>query len=165
LKDLIQLITPYKFFNNLIPGGIIVEFIIFIFPDTLYNFGILEKLLFYYFFGVIIAKTGSVIMQELLQKSSLIEKYSYEDFIKSTQKDDKIQLLSDEATQYRSFLTVSLIIFIILVIHIINISCFTNIGELYLSGFCFYCVILFYFSLKNQTSMICKRILMANKKK
>lgn len=143
-----------------------------IFTDYKLDIGNLwENIFIYYFWGLVIGRIGSLLIENLLlkvkirnKKSKLkenyIERVPYKEYIKASEKISFIKILNETNNMYRTMISVSSVLIIklyeILSIHFINL--FGQIGMpleilLLLTG-----MILFIVSYKKQTDYIRKRV-------
>jgi hypothetical protein len=95
LKDLLSKLSSYNLFNYLLPGIIFVvlakELTRFFFVQD----DIILGAFLYYFIGMVISRFGSLIIEPLLKKISLLKFADYGDFVTASKKDEKIELLSE----------------------------------------------------------------------
>src|SRR5436190_18350950 len=95
MKELLDKISSYNLFNYLLPGVLfaaladIVTSYKFVQPDLLVGAFV------YYFFGLVISRLGSLVIEPLLKALSFLHFASYEDFIAVSQKDAKLEVLSE----------------------------------------------------------------------
>lgn len=102
MKDLLDKLSSYNIFNYLFPG---ILFSIFV--DSLTSFHIAQKNLvtgvfLYYFLGSLVSRVGSLFVEPLFRKSNLMDFASYDDFIKASKVDQKIELLLEVNNMYRT---------------------------------------------------------------
>lgn len=157
MKDILQKLSSYNIFNYLLPGIVFVALLRLL---TSYNLVVNEIIVgafLYYFIGLIISRIGSLIIEPILKKNSLVKFSDYRKFISASKKDEKIELFSEVNNMYRTFLSMLLILLLIVVYekfsYLVNISQFVKI-LIGLIGL----IILFLFSYKKQTGYINKRI-------
>lgn len=157
MKDILQKLSTYNIFNYLLPGIVFVALLRML---TSYNLVIKEVVIgafLYYFIGMIISRIGSLIIEPVLKKTSLVKFSDYRKFISASKKDEKIELFSEVNNMYRTFLSMFMILLLVVIYEnfssLVNISQFakTIIGLIVP-------IIIFLFSYKKQTSYINKRI-------
>ena len=104
-------IATYHIFNYLVPGAIFAYFSQYILPNSLIQKNIVIGLILYYFIGLVISRIGSLVVEPLLKRSSIIRFESYNRYIEASKLDAKIDTISEENNTYRTFcsLFVSLI--------------------------------------------------------
>lgn len=73
---------------------------------------ILIGLFFYYFIGLIISRIGSLTLEPFLKWIKFVKFAEYEDFVKASKLDPKIEIFSEQNNMYRSLcmLTITLIL-------------------------------------------------------
>jgi hypothetical protein len=156
-KELLEKISSYNLFNNLLPGILFVYIV-----SELTNFNlILENNLigafFYYFIGLVVSRFGSLIIEPALKKIRFVKFADYKSYIVANEKDSKIDLLSEVNNMFRTF--VSLFTSILLTIIYDKIAiCFCipilNIVIVLIIGL----LVLFLFSYRKQTKFIKTRV-------
>lgn len=159
MKELIDKLTSYNFFNYLLPG---VLFVVILARFTAYPFAfILDNLIvgafICYFIGLVISRFGSLFIEPLLKKISFIKFRDYSDFVLSSHKDTKIETLVESSNMYR---TICSMVFLIVAFKAYELAEF-KIQILHLWGP--YILIgsllaMFLFSYRKQTEYISKRI-------
>ena len=157
MKDLLQKISSYNIFNYLLPGVVFVTLLRLLTKYELIIDDFIVGVFFYYFIGLIINRIGSLVIEPIIKKTSLVKFFDYRKFISASRKDEKIDLFSEVNNMYRTFISMFLILLLIIIYEkfslILSISHFvmTLIGLILL-------IILFIFSYKKQSEYINKRI-------
>lgn len=158
MENIINKITTYNLFNNLLPGVLFV-----IFAKEIYQYDISQENNFlgfflYYFIGLIISRIGSLIIEPLLQFVRLLKPEDYSKFITASQNDKKIEKLSEVNNTYRSI--VSLLTISICIILFNDLKLIINCTDTsYLIVIAIIPVwILFILSYRKQTNYITNRI-------
>lgn len=158
LKMIIEKISQYGFFTNILPGTIlcialryVVDYNLFIF-DEWYLMGIV-----FYFVGIINNRFGSLCVDFILKKLHIVTFAPYKDYIIAEQKDAKITILSTENNVFRSYISVCLLILLSLLFKMIanNCSFIENNKSIIIITLL---LILFVLSYRKQTNYITKRI-------
>ena len=108
MKELIDKISSYNIFNYLLPGTIFVGLGKEITSISLVQDNLLIGLFFYYFIGLIISRIGSLTLEPLLKKIKFVEFANYEDFVKASKLDPKIEIFSEQNNMYRSLCMLSI---------------------------------------------------------
>ena len=110
MKEVIDRLSSYNIFNYLLPGIIFVGLGKEITSISLVQDNLLIGLFFYYFIGLIISRIGSLTLEELLRnkKIKFIKFAEYEDYIKASKLDPKIEILSEQNNMYRSLCMLSI---------------------------------------------------------
>ena len=147
MKDLLQKISSYNIFNYLLPGVVFVTLLRLLTKYELIIDDFIVGVFFYYFIGLIINRIGSLVIEPIIKKTSLVKFFDYRKFISASRKDEKIDLFSEVNNMYRTFISMFLILLLIIIYEkfslLLSISHFvmTLIGLILL-------IILFIFSYK-----------------
>ncbi len=157
MKEIMDKISTYNFFNYLLPGIIFVtianEFTKFKFPEN--NFII--TIFAYYFIGLVISRVGSLVIEPFLIKAAFIEKVAYKSFISSSEQHEKIELLSEANNMYRTFISMLFLLLIIKCVEVVESKypalILLNPYLLILS-----LLVIFLYSYRKQTQYISKRV-------
>jgi hypothetical protein len=102
MKDLLDKISSYHIFNSLFPG---ILFAILAEKITSYKYlqnDILTGLFLYYFIGLVINRIGSVVIEPIFRKFSIVKFSNYKEYVEASKKDEKIELLSEINNMYRT---------------------------------------------------------------
>lgn len=150
MSELLQKLSTYNIFNYLFPG---VVFVILLNRYTGINLAVDDVILgmfLYYFFGLVLSRIGSILIEPALRRTKIVELSDYARFIRASKLDDKIELLSEVNNMHR---TIIAMLVVLLAISICNgsVTCLLTIGLLGI-------VTLFVLSYRKQTSFITKRI-------
>ena len=100
MVDLLSKISSYDLFNYLLTG---IIFVILADSFTRYSFiqqDIAIGLFLYYFIGLVISRVGSLAIEPLLKRIAFLKFADYKDFISASEKDKKIELLSEVNNTY-----------------------------------------------------------------
>lgn len=102
MKELLDKLSSYNIFNNLLPGVLFAMFV-----DALTSMKVLQKeiivgVFVYYFFGLVVSRVGSLFVEPLFQKLNLVSFAPYEDFVRAVKADPKIELLSEVNNTFRT---------------------------------------------------------------
>lgn len=120
MEELLKRIEIYNIINFLFPGTVFVLIYSYITGGNAADINIGIGILECYFVGLIVSRIGSVIIKPILKAMHIIIEEEYEEFIDSEKKDDKISMLVRDANQYRTFIAVFVILFIVEVNNMIN---------------------------------------------
>lgn len=150
MSELLQKLSTYNIFNYLFPS---VVFVILLNRYTGINLAVDDVILgmfLYYFFGLVLSRIGSILIEPALRRTKIVEFSDYARFIRASKLDDKIELLSEVNNMHR---TIIAMLVVLLAISICNgsVTCLLTIGLLGI-------VTLFVLSYRKQTSFITKRI-------
>ena len=150
MSELLQKLSTYNIFNYLFPG---VVFVILLNRYTEINLVVNDVILgmfLYYFFGLVLSRIGSILIEPALRCTKIVEFSDYARFIRASKLDDKIELLSEVNNMHR---TIIAMLIVLLAISICNgsVTCLLTTGLLGI-------VTLFVLSYRKQTSFITERI-------
>lgn len=157
MKDLLEKITPYNLFNYLLPG-VIFSFISkwFLNIDLIQEKDLVGAFL-YYFIGMFLSRVGSVFIEPFLKYVKFIKMTEYSNFISTSKKDSKIEILSEANNTYRTIISM---IFVLLFLKLyFFIQSFFVVSD-WVNPFLLLILILsiFLYSYQKQTNYIAKRI-------
>jgi len=163
MKEILDKISSYNFFNYLLPG---ILFVVIVEKFTFYSFiqeNIIIGIFLYYFIGLVISRFGSLIIEPFLKRISFIKFSNYADFISASEKDSKIEIFSEINNMYRTFISMFFLILLLKLYELIE-SIFPA-----LSGWNFYILFaalltMFLYSYRKQTKYISSRVNKALKK-
>ncbi len=113
MKELLDKLSSYNIFNYLLPG---VLFTVILKSLTQYDFtqeNIIIGAFVYYFIGLIVSRIGSLVIEPILRKTRFLRFSKYSDFISTSKKDDKIEVLSEVNNMYRTICSLLLLILIL----------------------------------------------------
>jgi len=110
MDQLFARISTYNIFNYLLPGILFA-----VIGDALTSYDlILENILIgvfvYYFFGLVISRLGSLVIEPPLRRFGFLTFSNYPDFVKASAKDQKIELLSEVNNMYRTLCSLVVIL-------------------------------------------------------
>ena len=150
MSELLQKLSTYNIFNYLFPG---VVFVILLNRYTEINLVVDDVILgmfLYYFFGLVLSRIGSILIEPALRSTKIVKFSDYARFVRASKLDDKIELLSEVNNMHR---TIIAMLVVLLAISICNgsVTCLLTTGLLGI-------VTLFVLSYRKQTSFITKRI-------
>jgi hypothetical protein len=157
MKEILDKISSYNFFNYLLPG---IVFSYLLRETTTINIiqnDIVIGVFLYYFVGLVVSRIGSVVIEPIFKKIKFVKFSEYKDFIAASKNDSKIDLFSEVNNTYRTitsiafslvFMKLTLYLFSILSLSI-QIQKLTGIIALF---------VLFSSAYRKQTNYITKRI-------
>ncbi len=157
IKEIIEKISSYNIFNYLLPG---ILFAVCLDASTDYKVIIDNTLLglfVYYFYGLMVSRLGSLIVEPLLKKTKFIFFSDYGDFITASRKDPKIELLSEVNNMYRTLLSALVSIVVIYLYSVIEKE-FPWIVPARMPVALLLLALVLAFSYRKQTEYITKRI-------
>ncbi|MGI6450936.1 MAG: hypothetical protein ACOX3R_11900 [Desulfitobacteriia bacterium] len=110
MEKLLEKISSYNLLNNLLPGAVFCYLLKYFMEINLVTDELIGNLFFFYFCGMVISRIGSIVVEPLYKKIKIISYSEYNSFIKATQIDNKIDILSETNNTYRTFVALFLVI-------------------------------------------------------
>lgn len=162
VTNILGKLSSYNFFNNLYPGVLFVFLLRNIYGIELEWKNWIEAISVCYFIGMIMSRIGSIIIEPSLKKFSIIEYISYSDYIKASNINTPINILSETNNTYRTLLAMSLFLLLLKIGTMVNVLCLSH-GITFFQDYkewelLIFLVILFGYSYKKQTKYIYKRV-------
>ncbi len=114
MNDLLSKISSYHLFNYLLPGCLFA-----ISASKLTHRGFVQQnivlgLFLYYFYGLVISRIGSLVIEPPLRKIGLLKMADYGQFVAACKKDPKIDVLSETNNMYRTISTLLIVLMALL---------------------------------------------------
>jgi hypothetical protein len=156
-EKVLEKISSYNLFNNLLPGAVYCFLINKFFELNFCSGNIVENLFIYYFTGMVISRIGSLVVEPISKKIKLVIFAEYREFIKASLIDDKIDILSETNNTYRTMLALSISLLITKIYIFISLK-FEWIGSGTPVVIIIGLFLLFMFSYRKQTEYIRKRV-------
>ena len=103
MKDLLDKLSSYNIFNNLLPGIVFVAFAEMFLGRSFVQENLVVGVFLYYFIGLVIGRIGSLVFEPLLKKASFLKFADYKDFVAASKTDAKLEVLSEVNNMYRTF--------------------------------------------------------------
>lgn len=102
MDKVIEKISAYNIFTNLLPGVIYCYL-----ADSLYGIPLIQETLLigafvYYFVGMVISRIASVLLEPILTKVRFVRYADYQDFVTASKVDAKLDTLVESNNVYRS---------------------------------------------------------------
>lgn len=159
-EKIIEKISKYNFFNYLLPGILFIILAPNLLGKSLLVFSDnhpIASLFLAYFLGMVISRVGSIVIEPILKRINLIKFAEHDDYLVAAEKDEKLDILSEENNIFRTLVSLfSILLLIRCLIQPIGLI-FRNMDSLYIAGLTL-CLILFLFSYRKQTIYIAGRI-------
>lgn len=157
MKELLDKISSYNLFNYLLPGILFSLIASKITELNLIQSDVIIGVFLYYFIGLIISRLGSLVVEPFLKKIKFLKFTNYQDFVKVSDKDKKLEILSESNNMYRTLIAMFLLLILAKVYFLIASKWvfLNNYGNWFLIGLL---LVLFVFSYRKQTNYITKRI-------
>lgn len=163
LKLFLEKLSSYKIFNHLFPGIIFAAIGTKLTNTSFLYDNILIGIFVYYFYGIVISRVGSILVEPFLKKIRFIEFAPYSEYVIASKVDDKIELFSEENNMYRTLISTFFCLFTIHIFKkVITINSFISDNSTIFA--LFFLIILFSFSYRKQTMYIKLRIQQAIQK-
>lgn len=162
MKELLDKLSSYNIFNYLLPGILFVGLGEKISSFSLVQNNLLIGLFLYYFIGLIISRLGSLTLEPLFRK--FVKFAPYEDFVKASKLDPKIEIFSEQNNMYRSLCMLSVALILVKIYDLVwGSRSLDNVAIIFI--FLIGLSVLFLFSYKKQTEKyVVKRVKIALEK-
>lgn len=162
VTNILGKLSSYNFFNNLYPGVLFVFLLRNIYGIELEWKNWIEAISVCYFIGMIMSRLGSIVIEPGLKKFSVIEYISYSDYIKASNINKPINILSETNNTYRTLLAMSFFLLLIKIGIMVNVLCLSH-GITFFQDYkewelLIFLVILFGYSYRKQTIYIYRRV-------
>jgi hypothetical protein len=157
MNELLAKLSSYNVFNYLLPGIVFA-----ILAGDIIHYPIIQKdivtgAFFYYFVGLVVSRFGSLIIEPLLKWLRFVKFADYKDFVAASQKDAKLDVLSEVNNMYRTLASlISLLLLLKLYMKIEER--FPRLSEWNWTVLAVLLLVMFLFSYRKQTSYITRRI-------
>lgn len=159
MEDILDKLSSYNIFNYLLPGTVFAGLgeEITVFP--LIQEDILIGVFLYYFIGLIISRIGSLALEPLLKK--FVKFAEYEDYVKASKLDPKIEFFSEQNNMYRSLCMLSIALILLKICDLVwGAQSLDDVSIIFI--FLIGLLVLFLFSYKKQTEKyVVKRVKIA----
>lgn len=157
MSDVLDKLSSYNIFNYLLPGTLFAAagsaYTSFEFTfDNLFIAGFA-----YYFFGLVISRVGSLVVEPLLKHFGFIEFADYPEYVKACQDDRTIEQLSESNNMYRTLISLFLFIGGLFLVDTIVTAFPSAAGPLFIAAF-IALFLLFLFSYRKQTRYVSRRV-------
>lgn len=157
MKDLLDKISSYNIFNYLLPGILYVTIISKFSSVSLIQKDILIGAFFYYFIGLVISRVGSLIVEPIFKKVKILKFAEYSDFIVASEKDSKIETLSESNNMYRTLVALFLTLLLSKLYIFLSTKCeWSETTDFYITATIL--LTMFILAYRKQTSYITRRI-------
>ena len=105
MDKIIERLSAYNIFTNLFPG-VIYCFLV----DSFLSISLIQEdwligLFVYYFIGMVISRTGSLIVEPILEATNFVRYAEYSDYIAASAQDELLPTLLETNNSYRSVLS------------------------------------------------------------
>ncbi len=157
MNELLNKISSYNVFNYLLPGIVFSLLASEIIHYQIPQKDILTAAFLYYFVGMVVSRFGSLIVEPLLKFFSFVKFADYKDFVAASQKDPKLEVLSEVNNTYRTLASLFSLL-LLLKLYTKLEGTFPYFREWDVTILAVLLLVMFVFSYRKQTSYITKRI-------
>lgn len=157
MSKLIDKLSSYDIFNNLLPGVVFCVIATSLYPINLVQKDLLTGAFFYFFVGVILSRIGSSLIEPLLKLVGFVKFSSYNDFLAASKADPKIDVLSEKNNMFRSLLS-AMVALLFLKIHFWGVEGLGFYKDHHTLIIIVSLSLLFLFSYKKQTAYVKARV-------
>jgi hypothetical protein len=157
MKELLEKLSSYDIFNNLLPG---IIFVVIAKYTTIYDFiqsDIILGLFLYYFMGLVISRVGSLFVEWFLKKIKFLHYCDHKDFAKAQKQDKKIDMLLEINNMYRTFIAMGFLLLLLKLYEYCSLRfqfCETITQIILIVS----TLVLFLFSYRKQTKYVVKQV-------
>lgn len=102
MNALLEKLSSYNIFNYLFPGVLVAVLGSAVSSFNLLADDIVVGVFLYYFYGLVVSRIGSLILEPILKWIKVIEFAPYADFVTASRIDEKIEVLSEQNNMYRT---------------------------------------------------------------
>lgn len=102
MKEALEKIGNYNLFNYLLPGCVFSAIAEHYQLLVVHQEETISNLFIFYFVGLVISRVGSLLVEPALKKIKLIKFQDYTDFVRASENDPKIEMLSETNNMYRT---------------------------------------------------------------
>jgi hypothetical protein len=157
MNELFNKLSSYNIFNYLLPGILFAIFAGEIIHYPLVQRDILTGAFLYYFLGLVVSRFGSLTIEPILKWLRFVKFADYKDFVLVSQKDPKLDVLSEVNNTYRT-LAALFSLLLLLKLYMKLEARFPGLKEWDITIMAVLLLIMFLFSYRKQTAYITKRI-------
>jgi hypothetical protein len=157
MNELFNKLSSYNIFNYLLPGILFAIFAGEIIHYPLVQRDILTGAFLYYFLGLVVSRFGSLTIEPILKWLRFVKFADYKDFVLVSQKDPKLDVLSEVNNTYRS-LAALFSLLLLLKLYVKLEARFPGLKEWDITIMAVLLLVMFLFSYRKQTAYITKRI-------
>lgn len=102
MKDLLEKLSSYNIFNYLFPGILVAVLSTAVSSFDLLADDIVVGVFLYYFYGLVVSRIGSLVLEPILKRIRVVRFAPYADFVAASRIDEKIDMLSEQNNVYRT---------------------------------------------------------------
>lgn len=102
MNELLSKISSYHLFNYLLPGCLFAVVASSFTQHHVIQQNLVLGLFLYYFYGLVISRLGSLVLEPLLKRLHFLKFSDYRDFVNASKVDPQIDVLSETNNMYRT---------------------------------------------------------------
>ncbi len=157
MNDLLNKISSYHLFNYLLPGCLFAVIASNITHRHFVQQNVLTAFFVYYFYGLVISRVGSLVLEPLLRRVKFVRFVDYSRFVAACKKDPKIDILSESNNMYRTLCSLLVLLMLVRVYALVEVRypSFQRWDEMILV---IALLAMFLFSYRKQTNYINRRV-------
>lgn len=156
MTEFISKLSSYNLFNYLFPWVVFISFLDFFTKYSMPSENIFILAFLSYFAWLVISRIWSVIVEPFLKWIGLLKFKEYRDFIKASEIDKKLEVLSEQNNVFRTIISMLFIIFFTKIYSMI--SEYLNFWNMDFYVLLIFLLIIFIIAYKKQTYYINLRI-------
>ena len=163
MKAILEKLSSYNIFNYLLPG-----FLFVIVGEKFTSISLLYEKWFigvflYYFYGLVISRLGSLIVESLLKRVKFVQFAPYPDYLEASKLDARIETFSEQNNMYRTLCSMSILLLALKIAEQIK-DAWPWGADVNSFIFVIGLLVLFLFSYRKQTQYVVQRVTAALEK-
>jgi len=158
LDKIIEKISSFNIFTNLLPGAIFCFLLNRFSSLSLPNGKNVYDYLVFYFVGVVISRVGSIVIEPIFKRLKIVKYAPLNKYIKAEKEDSKIQVLLETNNFYRSMISMLFLFGLALFYNYVE-SIWSIAPVIVLPLLAISLIVLFALSYRKQTSFIYNRVI------
>jgi len=162
MDKLLDKIGSYNIFNNLLPGVIFYCLIARFTKFVIVTGELIYDAFLIYFFGLVLSRVGSIIIEPLFKSWKIVKFASFEDYCIASKNDPTLAVLTEVNNTYRSLIATLAVFGIAYLLDKINIQVLIS-GEIVFAFILIATLTLLVFSFRKQTKYIKQLVKTDNK--
>ena len=157
MADIIDKLSSYNIFNYLLPGTLFAGIGSQISSCSLIETNLLVAPFLYYFYGLIISRIGSLVIEPVLKKLGFLKFAGYAEYVSASRDDASLDRLSEVNNMYRTLCSLLLVLGSLVIFDTLAQAYpVVAMAAPYLGAFAL--LVMFLFSYRKQTQYIAKRV-------
>ena len=157
MDGLLDKISSYNIFNYLLPGSLFAVIADAVTDYRLVQEDIVVGLFLYFFIGLVVSRTGSLVVEPTLKAVGFVTFADYRKFVEASEADPKIDVLSETNNMYRTLCALFLLLLLVVLFdRLAPLLPWLADGSPYIVGVAL--VAMFLFAYRKQTAYIVGRV-------